>query len=72
MRSTVNIRGDLEKYVLQESSRSGMTVPNVIINLAVSGMEYKEALKSFSVLASALQNLEKEVENGKEVDSGGN
>ena len=47
MRSTVNIRGDLEKYVRQESLRSGMTIPNVIVNLAVSGMEYKEALKEF-------------------------
>lgn len=71
MRSTVNIRGDLEKYVRQESLRSGMTVPNVIVNLAVSGMEYKEALKSFSVLASALQNIEREEKDGKEVDSGG-
>jgi len=42
MRSTVNIRGDLDKYVRQESLRSGMTIPNVIVNLAVSGMEYKE------------------------------
>lgn len=71
MRSTVNIRGDLEKYVRQESLRSGMTIPNVIVNLAVSGMEYKEALKSFSVLASALQNIEKEEINGKKIDSGG-
>ncbi|MFG6326035.1 MAG: hypothetical protein K1W00_04235 [Lachnospiraceae bacterium] len=71
MRSTVNIRGDLEKYVRQESLRSGMTIPNVIVNLAVSGMEYKEALKSFSVLASALQNIEKEEVNGKKIDSGG-
>lgn len=71
MRSTVNIRGDLEKYVRQESLRSGMTVPNVIVNLAVSGMEYKEALKSFSVLASALQNIERDEKDGKEVDSGG-
>ncbi|WP_334088358.1 hypothetical protein [Helicobacter typhlonius] len=71
MRSTVNIRGDLEKYVRQESLRSGMTIPNVIVNLAVSGMEYKEALKSFSVLASALQTLGKDdcLEDGKEVDS---
>lgn len=71
MRSTVNIRGDLEKYVRQESLRSGMTIPNVIVNLSVSGMEYKEALKSFSVLASALQNIEKEEVNGKKIDSGG-
>lgn len=71
MRSTVNIRGDLEKYVRQESLRSGMTIPNVIVNLAVSGMEYKEALKSFSVLASAFQTLGKDdcLEDGKEVDS---
>nr|CRY95793.1 hypothetical protein [uncultured prokaryote] len=68
MRSTVNIRGDLEKYVRQESLRSGMTIPNVIVNLAVSGMEYKEALKSFSVLATALQNIESEGLNGKKID----
>lgn len=57
MRSTVNIRGDLEKYVLRQSEISGMTVPNIIVNLAFSGMEYKEGLKSFSVLAAALENL---------------
>ena len=57
MRSTVSIRGDLEKYVQRESERTGMTIPNVILNLAVTGMEYKEGLKSFSVLAAALENM---------------
>jgi hypothetical protein len=57
MRSTVNIRGDLEKYIQREVERTGMTVPNIIVNLAVAGMEYKEGLKSFSVLAAALENM---------------
>ena len=57
MRSTVNIRGDLEKYVQQQSERTGMTIPNIILNLAVAGMEYKEAIKSFSVLAATLENI---------------
>lgn len=57
MRSTVNLKGDLEKYILEESKKSGMTVPNVLVSLAVAGMEYKQALKSFSTLASALDGV---------------
>lgn len=70
MRSTVSIRGDLEKYVQKESERTGMTVPNVILNLAVTGMEYKEGLKSFSVLAAAIDNMnkgDKEIENKQQI-----
>lgn len=57
MRSTVNIRGDLEEYIQRETVRTGMTIPNIIVSLAVAGMEYKEGLKSFSVLAAALENM---------------
>lgn len=57
MRSTVNIRGDLEKYIQREAERTGMTVPNIIVNLAVAGMEYRDGLRSFSVLAAALENM---------------
>jgi hypothetical protein len=56
MRITVTAKGDLEEYIKQEMERNGLSAGLVCLNLALAGKEYKESLKSFSVLATALQN----------------
>lgn len=66
MRVTVTARGDLEKFVQREIERTGMSAAMVVLNLAVAGMEYKEGLKSFSVLAAALENMESKGESESE------
>ena len=53
MRITVTARGDLEKYIQREMDKTGLSAGMVCLNLALAGMEYKEGLKSFSVLAEA-------------------
>lgn len=55
MRITVTVRGDLEDYIKNEVERNGLSAGMVCLNLALAGKEYKESLKSFSVLAAALQ-----------------
>lgn len=57
MRITVTARGDLEKYIQREMEKNGLSAGMVCLNLALAGMEYKEGLKSFSVLAAALENM---------------
>ncbi len=57
MRITVTARGDLEKYIHREMDKTGLSAGMVCLNLALAGMEYKEGLKSFSVLAEALKNI---------------
>lgn len=57
MRITITARGDVEKYVQREIERTGMSASMIALNLTVAGMEYKEGLKSFSVLAAALENM---------------
>ena len=57
MRITVTARGDLEKYIQREMDKTGLSAGMVCLNLAFAGMEYKEGLKSFSVLAEALKNI---------------
>lgn len=56
MRITVVVKGDLEKYIQKDMERTGLSAGMSCLNLAFSGMEYKEGLKSFSVLAAALEN----------------
>lgn len=56
MRVTVTVRGDLEKYVLAESDKTGLSSAMVLMNLALSGLEYKESLNSFIKIASVLDN----------------
>lgn len=75
MRVTITARGDLEKHIQREIERTGMSAAMVVLSLAISGMEYKEGLKSFSVLAAALENMgdgKGGSENGEEVDGSGN
>lgn len=71
MRITVTARGDLEKYIQREMDKNGLSAGMVCLNLALAGMEYKEGLKSFSVLAAALENMSDskgESEIGKKVN----
>ena len=56
MRITVTAKGDLEQYIKREMERNGLSAGLVCLNLALAGKEYKESIKSFSVLAAALQN----------------
>lgn len=57
MRITVTARGDLEEYIKREMDRNGLSAGMVCLNLALAGKEYKESIKSFSVLAAALENI---------------
>lgn len=55
MKVTSTIKGDLEKYVIEESNRTGMSNAMVMVQLALQGMEYKQGLKSLVVLSAALE-----------------
>ena len=57
MRITVTARGDLEEYIKKEMDKNGLSAGMVCLNLALAGKEYKESIKSFSVLAAALENM---------------
>lgn len=57
MRITVTARGDLEEYIKREMEKNGLSAGMVCLNLALAGKEYKESIKSFSVLAAALENM---------------
>ena len=57
MRITVTAKGDLEEYIKREMNRNGLSAGLVCLNLALAGKEYKESIKSFSVLAAALENM---------------
>lgn len=58
MRITVTAKGDLEEYIKREMERNGLSAGLVCLNLALAGKEYKESIKSFSVLAAALENMD--------------
>lgn len=57
MRITVTAKGDLEEYIKREMGKNGLSAGLVCLNLALAGKEYKEGLKSFSVLAAALEKM---------------
>lgn len=57
MRITISAKGDVENYIQREIERTGMSASMIALNLVISGLEYKEGLKSFSVLAAALENM---------------
>ena len=57
MRITVTARGDLEEYIKKDMDQNGLSAGMVCLNLALAGKEYKESIKSFSVLAAALKNM---------------
>lgn len=72
MRITVTAKGDLEQYIKREMERNGLSAGLVCLNLALAGKEYKESIKSFSVLAAALENMgdskgEKEIEKKQQI-----
>lgn len=52
---TSTVKGDLEKFVLEESNRTGLSNAAVMVQLALQGMEYKQGLKSLVVLSAALE-----------------
>lgn len=52
---TSTLKGDLEKYVIEESARTGLSNAGVMVQLALQGMEYKQGLKSLVVLSAALE-----------------
>lgn len=60
MRVTVTARGELETYIKEEMERTGLSAGMVGLILAQAGMEYKQGLKSFAVLAAALEGKEAE------------
>lgn len=71
MRITVTAKGDLEEYIKREMEKSGLSAGFVCLNLALAGKEYKETIKSFSVLAAALEkdtnDNKGESESGKKI-----
>lgn len=58
MRITVTVKGELEKYIKQEMDKTGLSAGLVTMLLAQSGLEYKQGLNSFSILAAALEKQE--------------
>lgn len=58
MRATVTVKGNLEKYVQEQMKETGLSGPMIIVQLAMAGMEYKQGLKTFATLASALEGKE--------------
>lgn len=62
MRITVTAKGELEEYIKQQMEKTGLSAGMICCNLAFAGMEYKEGLRSFSVLAKAVQDMEKQKE----------
>lgn len=55
MRITVTVKGELEEYIKNDVLKNGISAGQSCLNLAIAGKEYKESLKSFSMLARALQ-----------------
>lgn len=53
---TSTLRGDIEKYVMEESERTGFSTAVVMVQLAIQGMEYKQGLRSLVTLTAALEN----------------
>lgn len=74
MRITVTAKGDLETYIKAEMDKTGLSAGMVCLNLALAGKEYKESLKNMSVLASALDGLNRDrlrqINEDKEESSG--
>jgi len=58
MRITVTVKGELETYIKQEMEKTGLSAGMVTMILAQSGLEYKQGLNSFAVLAAALEKQE--------------
>lgn len=56
---TSTLRGDIEKFVTEESERTGFSTAVVMVQLAIQGMEYKQGLKSLVTLTAALESESK-------------
>lgn len=56
MRITCTVRGDLEVYVKEQMEKTGLSAAMVMLQLAIQGMDYKQAVASMTVLSAALRD----------------
>lgn len=56
MRITCTVRGDLEAYVQEQMKKTGLSAAMVMLQLAISGMDYKNALMSMTTISAALRD----------------
>jgi len=52
MRITVTVRGDLEEYLTEQSSKTGLSTAMIMYNLAVQGWEYKKSIDAIAKLGA--------------------
>jgi hypothetical protein len=52
MRITVTVRGDLEEYLTEQSTKTGLSASMIMYNLAIQGWEYKRSIDAIAKLGS--------------------
>lgn len=55
LRITATVKGELESYVNEQIEKTGFSSAQCLVNLALQGMEYKQALSTMGTFAKALE-----------------